>query len=144
MNHTPTPWRVCGGFTPEFTAIHSSAGYIIFRFADNEVDVEGTSLIKAPSYDEQRANAAHIVKCVNGYDDAAAQIKALREALEQCVAYITRQESHKGCMNLAEIKAAEADFTAHVSSLECGHHAGEGVRVDLKAARAALASTQPE
>jgi len=76
------------------------------------------------------------------YGAALAEVEKLHTALEQCLAYITRKESHKGCMSLGQIKKAEADFIAHVDSISCGHHTGEGVTVDLHAARAALAASK--
>lgn len=55
--HTPGPWRVCGGHTPKFKAIHSSQGYIVFSMADYVDDTENNKPIKAPDYETQSANA---------------------------------------------------------------------------------------
>ena len=53
---TKGDWRVCGGFTPEYSAITSKDGYIIFGMADRTSHKERGKLIKAPDYQTQRLN----------------------------------------------------------------------------------------
>lgn len=55
--HTPGPWRKCGGYTPKFVAIDSNDGYIVFQMADHIVDKEHGKEIRAPEYETQQANA---------------------------------------------------------------------------------------
>jgi hypothetical protein len=60
--HTPGPWKKCGGYTPEYCAVHSDKGYIVFKMADKTVDKVGGELIDAPDFEEQQANARLIAE----------------------------------------------------------------------------------
>ncbi len=55
--HTPGPWKKCGGGTPRYTAVHSAKGYIVFQMADRVMDKERGEPLPAPDYHEQQANA---------------------------------------------------------------------------------------
>lgn len=65
--HTAGKVRLCGGYTPAYTAIVSEDGhgYLVFRMADYAEDRERDKPIKAPSYEEHRANARRLVALWN-------------------------------------------------------------------------------
>lgn len=84
-------------------------------------------------FDEGRANAAHIVRCVNAHE-------ALVEALKECVAYIEMKLAHTGCQSVDQIMS-ELKNVKSVAQVETYHHCGCAKttrKVDLNAARAAL------
>lgn len=60
IKHTPGPWKKCGGATPEYTAIHSGDGYVVFRMADGFHDREHGKPIQTPDLLTQAANA-HLI-----------------------------------------------------------------------------------
>lgn len=66
--HTPGPWRVCGGYTAHYCAVHSERGYIVFRMADKRNDAERDGPIQCPDDEEQRANARLIAASPIMYD----------------------------------------------------------------------------
>lgn len=59
--HTPTPWKVADEY--------------IFDRHRNEIATTTTSGL---SFEEDEANAAHIVKCVNAHDDLVEALETLR------------------------------------------------------------------
>ena len=81
MKHTPGPWRVCGGYIPAYSAIHSERGYIVFGVADASVHREGLPAkpITAPGMDEQRANANLIAAA----PDMLAALRSARSTLDR-------------------------------------------------------------
>lgn len=79
---TARPWKVCGGSTPQFMAITSCDGYIVFQFADASYKFENGKPIKAPNYEAQRVNAALIVKAVNEYSALCAIAEAAKYYLD--------------------------------------------------------------
>lgn len=55
--HTEGPWRKCGGYSANYVAVVAGDSYIVDKMADHVVSREHGNPIKAPSYDEQQANA---------------------------------------------------------------------------------------
>lgn len=122
---TPRPWRVCGGYTPQFMAIHSPEGYIVFGMADAKTHTEGIppKLIDAPNRDAQAANAALIVQAVNEYDALNAVAEAAKELNRWSLQAVDRwyfgykytlNDSHE----IAEgIKKARAQYNSALQSL---------------------------
>ena len=68
-SHTPTPWRVDGAdiVSPSECAVVATVQWC-GEGRDGESD----------------ANAAHIVRCVNAYDDLVAALTAAQEFLQTC------------------------------------------------------------
>lgn len=81
---TPGPWRVCGGHTPSHTAIHSAAGYIVWQMADREIHTEGGSIVSAPDYETQRANA----RLIAAAPALLAAARAAKDELERLMAIL--------------------------------------------------------
>lgn len=85
--HTPGPWRVCGGATPAYMAIHSVNGYVVFSLADPAAHSEWmpARAISAPSYREQRANARLIATAPDmllALEECEAVLSALSQVLK--------------------------------------------------------------
>ena len=82
---TKGPWRACGGYTPEFGAVDSPDGYVIFRLADWRVDRERGEPINAPSYEFQLSNRNFIAALRNAAPvllEVAEAAKALKTKYE--------------------------------------------------------------
>lgn len=75
--HSPTPWKLCGGYTPKYAAITSAHGYIVFGMADHATDRECGKPIDAPDSDEQRANAEFIVRAANSFEELVNALRAI-------------------------------------------------------------------
>jgi hypothetical protein len=72
--HTPGPWRKCGGYTAKYTAIYSDEfGYIVRGFADYMDDKENGEPTKAPGFETQQANA----RLIAAAPDLLAALKAV-------------------------------------------------------------------
>lgn len=67
--HTPTPWQIDDNENLEIRALDSLT---ICRFDMSDYNEKCTE-----------ANAAHIVKCVNGWDDFESLVLRLRELVSQ-------------------------------------------------------------
>lgn len=66
--HTPTPWELKGlDIVPQGSEL-----YIATALGEGE---------DTPNYQEAKANAAHIVKCVNAHEPLLKCLKAIRYAL---------------------------------------------------------------
>ena len=96
---TKGPWEVCGGYSPQFTAIHSAAGYIIFSMADANHHREKDALITAPDYETQRANAHLIASAPDLYEalkKCVAQLKEVRDGTDfECECWSLADEAAK-------------------------------------------------
>ena len=79
--HTPLPWKKCGGATPQYMAIHSVDGYIVFGMADGMIDRENGHPILTPDFVTQANNAAFIVRACNCHDDLLAACEAALETI---------------------------------------------------------------
>jgi hypothetical protein len=79
--HTPGEWRRCGGMTPEYMAIHSEHGYIIFGMANHAQTKEHGKPIAAPTWEAQRVNARLIAAAPQLLREVAAP-QLLREVAE--------------------------------------------------------------
>jgi hypothetical protein len=77
--HTKGPWEVCGGYTPEYSAIASREGYIVFGMADYATDKEQGKPIKAPSYDTQRDNIRLMACAPELLDSLKTAVRWLRQ-----------------------------------------------------------------
>lgn len=78
---TPGPWRMCGGYTPHFVAIHAGDhGYVVFGMADPDYDREGVPAksIVAPCPETQRANARLISAAPDLYAAAKRALAVLK------------------------------------------------------------------
>lgn len=78
--HTPGPWKVCGGATPHYKAIHSCHGYIVFGMADSTEDMERDEPIQAPDFETQRANA----RLIAAAPDLLAMLQRLHYIADHC------------------------------------------------------------
>lgn len=91
---TERPWRLCGGYTPQFKAIAGRNGYIVFRMAHSDI-LENGKPITVPEMHEQRANAELIVRAVNSHDALVEACRAVGNILAQNkVMGIAREEDH--------------------------------------------------
>lgn len=84
----------------------------------------------------------HILETCNRIADERDRLKSVNAelvaALEQAIAYVTRVQSHKGCMNADELRKAEEEFARTVPYVAAGRWAGDMVEFDLQKARAAI------
>lgn len=78
---TARPWKLCGGYSPQFMGIDSCDGYIVFQFADAAYKFESGKPIPCPSPEAQRANAKLIVQAVNEHS----ALNAVAEAAERAM-----------------------------------------------------------
>lgn len=77
--HTPGPWRRCGGYSPYYTAIRSASGYIVFSMADSTEHRECGKAITAPDTETQRANS----RLIAAAPDLLAACKLAADAFER-------------------------------------------------------------
>lgn len=64
--------------------------------------------------------------------------EALRKYLKQAVEYVTRKESHIGCMDAKTLEAAESVFRGTVASVSSGRWAGDMRYFEIMNARELL------
>jgi len=99
---TPRPWLHRGSL---IVAMHPEHGRVIARM----MDIDGYELdMREPEWSEAMANAAHIVRCVNAFDDLLRGCKA-------ALAYLADPPSnfHENRKETAEIiRSAIAKATA--------------------------------
>lgn len=79
IQHTPGPWRKCGGSTPAYTSIYANRGYIVWQMADGYAHKENGKGIQSPDYEEQAANA----RLIAAAPDLLAACNDLLDMLEE-------------------------------------------------------------
>lgn len=94
MNHTPTPWEVNGALI-----VKDCYGKVI---ADTDVAMDHPPKRYVPT-EEQKANAAFIVRAVNAHDELLELVKQYYEILQAWAA-----NDEEGAAKLREVKATIA------------------------------------
>lgn len=90
---TKGEWRLCGGGTPAYMAIHSeSNGYIVFEMADRNIHTEYGQAISAPDCETQMVNARAIENVPGMLEVCVELIRALDPRTGREVSDVTRQE----------------------------------------------------
>ena len=90
--HTPTPWRVCGGYTEDYIAISGAVDDLVIN-----------GMAEQPNTETARANAAFIVKACNAYEGLVAENERLRRLLASPCRFPTMQGPCGACENCVAI-----------------------------------------
>lgn len=104
MNHTPTPWTTEPIYTGNKIVAHRLYSGASFATIEN-ANAAGARL----SNETARANAAHIVTCVNSHDELLAALNKCVAALEFDA--IRLQDTVTTASTIAEAKTAIARAT---------------------------------
>ena len=105
--HTPGPWRSCGGYTPQYKAITSQDGYIVFGMADPYCHTANGAPIQAPPLEAQCANAKLIAKAPEMHNT----LEAIRN---DCLTWLEgeRDSLSQNELLMAFVQAAEKAMAA--------------------------------